>query len=59
MGKGILSFELRIWKDIAIYGSELWSTNAVCRRRIEAYEMICYREMLKIPWHKGKLTVRY
>lgn len=24
--------------------------NAACRRRIEAFEMICYRKMMCIPW---------
>lgn len=35
---------------IATYGSESWIVNAACRRRIEAFEMTCYRRMLRIPW---------
>lgn len=34
---------------IATYGSETWTINAACRRRIEAFEMICYRKMMRIP----------
>lgn len=36
--------------SIATYGSESWTINAACKRRLEAFEMICYRKMLRIPW---------
>lgn len=35
---------------IATYGSETWTLNAACRKRIEAFEMTCWRKMLQIHW---------
>ena len=35
---------------IATYGSETWTIKASGRRRIEAFEMSCYRSMLRILW---------
>lgn len=34
---------------IAIYGSESWTINASCRRKIEAFEMTSYRQILRAP----------
>lgn len=42
---------------IATYGSESWTLNAACRRRIEAFEMVCYRRMLRIPWTDHRTNV--
>ena len=36
--------------SIFLYGSESWSMRAVDRRKIEAFEMWCWRRMLRIPW---------
>jgi hypothetical protein len=35
---------------IVMYGSETWTLNANSRKRIEAFEMSCWRRMLRIPW---------
>lgn len=36
--------------SIFLYGSESWSIRAADRKKIEAFEMWCYRRMLRIPW---------
>ena len=33
-----------------MYGSETWTINSSDKKRIEAFEMWCYRRMLKIRW---------
>ncbi|KAL4083848.1 hypothetical protein QTP88_029164 [Uroleucon formosanum] len=42
---------------IMIYGSESWTLNSSCQRRIEAFEMIAYRRMLRIPWTDHRTNV--
>jgi len=37
---------------VATYGSEAWTTTLDTRRRIQAFEMWCWRRMLRIPWMK-------
>ncbi|CAI6343800.1 unnamed protein product [Macrosiphum euphorbiae] len=38
-----------IW-SVALFGSETWTINSTEKNRLEAFEMWCYRKMLKIPW---------
>lgn len=38
-----------VWST-ALYGSESWTVGRPDKRRIEAFEMWCYRRMLKIRW---------
>ena len=38
-----------VW-SVALYGSETWTISPVEKRRIEAFEMWCYRRMLKVRW---------
>ena len=38
-----------VW-SVALYGSETWTICPGERRRIEAFEMWCYRRMLRIRW---------
>ena len=38
-----------VW-SVAMYGSETWTINSLDKKRIEAFEMWCYRRMLKIRW---------
>ena len=35
---------------IATYGLETWIIKASGKRKIEAFEMSCYRSMLRVPW---------
>ena len=38
-----------VW-SVLLYGSESWTIGEVDRRKLEAFEMWCYRRMLKIRW---------
>lgn len=42
-----------IW-SIALYGCETWTIGKTDRRKIEAFEMWCYRRALKISWTQRK-----
>ncbi|PIK43880.1 endonuclease-reverse transcriptase [Apostichopus japonicus] len=39
---------------IATYGSETWALGAVDRKKIHAFEMWCWRRMLRISWEERK-----
>nr|ADI61821.1 endonuclease-reverse transcriptase [Bombyx mori] len=36
--------------SIFIYGAETWTLKAADRKRVDAFEMWCWRRMLRIPW---------
>lgn len=36
--------------SIFLYGSESWTIRAIDRKKIDAFEMWCWRRMLRIPW---------
>ena len=38
-----------VW-SVFLYGSETWTLGEECKRRINAFELWCYRRMLKIKW---------
>ena len=38
-----------IW-TIALYGAETWTLRAVDQKRLESFEMWCWRRMEKINW---------
>ena len=38
-----------IW-IIALYGAEIWTPRAVGQKRLESFEMWCWRRMEKISW---------
>lgn len=38
-----------LWSTM-LYGSETWTISKVKQRRIEAFELQCYRRMLKVNW---------
>ena len=38
--------------SVLTYGSEAWTLTKEARRRINAFEMWCYRRMLKISWRR-------
>lgn len=35
---------------VLLYGAETWSIKAVDRRKIDAFELWCWRRVLRIPW---------
>ncbi|KAF0750315.1 Uncharacterized protein FWK35_00037690, partial [Aphis craccivora] len=41
--------KIYIW-SIALYGCETWTISAIEKRKLEAFEMWCYRKMLRIKW---------
>ena len=38
-----------VW-PVAIYGCEAWTIKAADLRRLEAFEMVCYRRILNVHW---------
>ncbi|KAF7244514.1 Testis anion transporter 1, partial [Varanus komodoensis] len=36
--------------SVAMYGSESWTIRKAERRRIEAFELWCWRRLLRVPW---------
>ncbi len=43
--------------SIFCYGAETWSLRAADRKRIDAFEMWCWRRMLRIPWTAFRTNV--
>ena len=35
---------------LVMYGCESWTTNKADRRRIDAFELWCWRRLLRVPW---------
>lgn len=42
-----------IW-SLALYGCETWTIGKADQRKIESFEMWCFRRILKIPWTQRK-----
>ncbi len=40
--------------EVTRYGSETWALGAADRRKINAFEMWCWRRMLGISWNEHK-----
>ena len=36
---------------VVTYGCESWTINKAEHRRIDAYELWCWRRLLSVPWH--------
>ena len=45
-----------VW-SVASYGCEAWTLTKTLTNRVEAFEMYCYRRLLRIPW-TAKVTNR-
>ncbi|KAL0833107.1 hypothetical protein ABMA28_001217 [Loxostege sticticalis] len=45
--------------SIFLYGAETWTLKAANRQRIDAFEMWCWRRLLRIPWtaHRTNVSV--
>jgi hypothetical protein len=39
-----------VYKEIALYGAETWTIRGVDQKRLESFEMWCWRRMEKISW---------
>ena len=35
---------------VVMYGSESWTIKKADRRRIDAFELWCWRRLLRVPW---------
>ena len=35
---------------VVMYGCEIWTVNKAERRRIDAFELCCWRRLLTVPW---------
>ena len=49
-----LSTKIRLVKamvfPVVTYGCESWTVNKAERRRIDAFELRCWRRLLRVPW---------
>ena len=41
---------------VVIYGSESWTVKKAERRRIDAFELWCWRRLLRVPWTAGRFN---
>ena len=41
---------------VVMYGSESWTMKKAERRRIDAFELWCWRRLLRVPWTAGDQT---
>ena len=41
---------------VAMYGSDSWTIEKAERRRIDAFELWCWRRRLRVPWTEGDQT---
>jgi len=52
------SLKLRLLKStvfaVASYGSESWTMKSVDRKKVDSFELWCYRRILRIPWTQKK-----
>ena len=39
---------------VLMYGCESWTINKDEHRRIDAFELWCWRRLLTVPWHAGR-----
>ena len=35
---------------VVMYGCESWTIKKACRRRVDAFELWCWRRLLRVPW---------
>ena len=41
---------------VVMYGSEIWTVKKAERRRIDAFELWCWRRLLRVPWNARRPT---
>ena len=41
---------------VVMYGCESWTVKKAERRRIDAFELWCWRRLLRVPWTAGDPT---
>ena len=40
--------------QVVMYGCEIWTIKKVECRRIDAFELWCWRRLLRVPWTAGR-----
>ena len=45
-----LSTKVHLVKAMVMYGCESWTINKAEHRRIDAFELWCWRRFLRVPW---------
>ena len=59
----ILPTKFHLDKDmvfpVVMYGYESWTTKKAERQRIDAFELWCWRRLLRVPWTAGDPASRY
>ena len=44
---------------VVMYGCESWTMKKAERRRIDAFELWCWRRLLRVPWLQGDPTAPF
>ena len=42
--------------SVVMYGCESWTIKKVERQRIDAFELWCWRRLLRVPWNAGRFN---
>ena len=42
--------KVHLVKDMVMYGCESWTVKKAEHRRIDAFELWCWRRLLRVPW---------
>ena len=45
-----LPTKVRLVKAVVMYGCESWTVKKAEHRRIDAFELWCWRRLLRVPW---------
>ena len=58
MGRGRLQSMVRLVKAmvfaVVMYGCESWTVKKTVHRRIDAFELWCWRRLMRVPWTSGR-----
>ena len=41
---------------VVMYGCEIWTVKKAEHRRIDAFELWCWRRLLRVPWTAGRFN---
>ena len=46
----MLDIELNVTSTVVMYGCDGWTVKKAERRRVDAFELWCWRRLLRVPW---------
>ena len=46
----MVNFMFYVYFPVVVYGCESWTIKKVEHRRIDAFELWCWRKFLRVPW---------